>query len=433
MFRPQRSLAATDFSDPSAVALRMAARLAMQYEAELHVLHAEDPLLCAAAHVEHVDLSREAHEELCAFVQRAELPPALVTHLHVNGGPAAEVICAIANRERADVVVVGARGISGFRAGRLRLDSRRSAETKRSSSAAGSAYVAAAITDRFRFVRRRSSDRRRRLHRWFIPGSRRGVRAGASASDIVGTLARRSRAGGNPAMERPRYAGDGGGTRSRVRGTMTSRPSGRGWNAGVRTSRNGASRGDDCRRHFARIALPDSCARTSAAARLGRCTRCACRSCRIARPRSNVDVHGTGNTGLGAATCRYGSSASTASRNSFNVRSTLARPRRRAIGSISRPSSGGNLRLKPIVSTRMHTPPSSSTNRVNVFARHRNPLSCPSRSSRSRDDPAFFTWRICVAVPMDRAPRASCSYVTTVRVSSTAETSPASSLSRAST
>jgi len=114
MFRPQRILTATDFSEPSAVALRMAARLAMQYEAELHILHAEDPLLCAAARVEHVDLSREAHEELCAFVHRAELPPALVTHLHVNGGPAAEVICAIANRERANVVVVGARGISGF-------------------------------------------------------------------------------------------------------------------------------------------------------------------------------------------------------------------------------------------------------------------------------------------------------------------------------
>jgi len=114
MFRPRHVLAATDFSEPSRVAMRMAGRLAAHYKAELHILHAEDPLLCAAARMNHVDLAREAREELTEFLRGCTLPSTLVTHMHVMGGPAAEVICDIALREHADVIVVGARGLSGF-------------------------------------------------------------------------------------------------------------------------------------------------------------------------------------------------------------------------------------------------------------------------------------------------------------------------------
>ena len=46
MFPPHRVLAAIDFSEASRVALRMAARLAAHCDSELHVLYAEDPLLC---------------------------------------------------------------------------------------------------------------------------------------------------------------------------------------------------------------------------------------------------------------------------------------------------------------------------------------------------------------------------------------------------
>ena len=46
---PRRILAATDFSEGSRVALTFAGRMAKQCHGTLHVLHAEDPLLSAAA------------------------------------------------------------------------------------------------------------------------------------------------------------------------------------------------------------------------------------------------------------------------------------------------------------------------------------------------------------------------------------------------
>jgi nucleotide-binding universal stress UspA family protein len=114
MFHPRRVLAATDFSEPSRVALTMAARLAIQCHAELHVLHVEDPLLCAAARADHLDLSAQSREDLDALITGADLPSWLVTHQHVVIGKATEGICNVACRERADVVVVGATGVSGF-------------------------------------------------------------------------------------------------------------------------------------------------------------------------------------------------------------------------------------------------------------------------------------------------------------------------------
>jgi nucleotide-binding universal stress UspA family protein len=56
-----------DFSDPSRVALDFAARLATQSGAALHVLHALDPLLSAAADAHEIDLTRESREELVRF------------------------------------------------------------------------------------------------------------------------------------------------------------------------------------------------------------------------------------------------------------------------------------------------------------------------------------------------------------------------------
>ena len=71
MFPPKVVLAAVDFSEPSRVALTCAARLAKQCGAELHVLHAEDPLLACAAQKAGVDLTRETRDELTAFMQSA--------------------------------------------------------------------------------------------------------------------------------------------------------------------------------------------------------------------------------------------------------------------------------------------------------------------------------------------------------------------------
>ena len=51
------------------MALDFAARLANQCGATLHVLHAQDPLLAAAAQSEGIDLVRESREELARFTQ----------------------------------------------------------------------------------------------------------------------------------------------------------------------------------------------------------------------------------------------------------------------------------------------------------------------------------------------------------------------------
>lgn len=113
MFPPRVVLAAVDFSACSRVALTCAARLAKHAGAELHVLHAEDPLLAGAARAGGVDLARETRDELGAFMQSAAPAGDWTPIHHVIAGRAVDVIRDIAARERADVVVVGMHGMSG--------------------------------------------------------------------------------------------------------------------------------------------------------------------------------------------------------------------------------------------------------------------------------------------------------------------------------
>jgi len=113
MRNPNRILAAVDFSDRSRVALGFAARLARRFDAELHVMHAQDPLLSAAAENRGIDLARETEDELRAFI--ADTWPARRCRLHfdVIVGPASTSIAHAAERERADVIVMAAHGMSG--------------------------------------------------------------------------------------------------------------------------------------------------------------------------------------------------------------------------------------------------------------------------------------------------------------------------------
>jgi nucleotide-binding universal stress UspA family protein len=114
MLPPRVVLAAVDFSEPSRVALNVAARLAIQSGASLHVLHAEDPLLASAARAAGVELASETRGELQAFVQSAVPAGRLAAPaLHVVTGPPVETLCDIAQREKADVVVMGVHGMSG--------------------------------------------------------------------------------------------------------------------------------------------------------------------------------------------------------------------------------------------------------------------------------------------------------------------------------
>lgn len=113
MIPPKRILVGVDFSDSSRTALAFAARLTLHTRGVLKVLHVQDPTLTAAARTAHVNLADESAEELRRFIQST--PPAQQTNpeTFVICGTAGTVLCDIAARERADVLVVGAHGMSG--------------------------------------------------------------------------------------------------------------------------------------------------------------------------------------------------------------------------------------------------------------------------------------------------------------------------------
>jgi nucleotide-binding universal stress UspA family protein len=76
------------------------------------VLHVQDPILTEAARAAHVNLGAESMEELRRFV--AGTPPAdrCQPETFVVCGSPGTVLCSIAEREQADVLVVGAHGMS---------------------------------------------------------------------------------------------------------------------------------------------------------------------------------------------------------------------------------------------------------------------------------------------------------------------------------
>jgi nucleotide-binding universal stress UspA family protein len=106
MMPPRAILAAVSFSDSSRVALVLAARLARHCDAELHVLHVEDPLLDAAARYEGIDLSIETYAELQRFVASAWPAVQCLPQTHVLAGAVVDVILDVAHRHRADLIVV---------------------------------------------------------------------------------------------------------------------------------------------------------------------------------------------------------------------------------------------------------------------------------------------------------------------------------------
>jgi nucleotide-binding universal stress UspA family protein len=113
MIPPRTVLAAVDFSESSRSALTFAARLAKHGGARLHVVHAQDPLLASAARSAGIDIDDETRAELSAFMQST--PPAgeWIPFHEVAEGQATAAICEVADRENADVIVVGAHGMSG--------------------------------------------------------------------------------------------------------------------------------------------------------------------------------------------------------------------------------------------------------------------------------------------------------------------------------
>lgn len=112
MLPPKVVLTTTDFSEASRPGLVAAAQLARATGAALHVLHAEDPLLAAAAQHQRVDLAAKTLEELRAFVG-ATIPDAEGVQLHVRSGKADEAIAEAAAALGADMIVIASHGRTG--------------------------------------------------------------------------------------------------------------------------------------------------------------------------------------------------------------------------------------------------------------------------------------------------------------------------------
>jgi nucleotide-binding universal stress UspA family protein len=114
MIPPTRVLATIDFSESSRVALTMAARLARACRAELVVLHAEDPLIVAAAATKGLDIATDTRKELEAFVASVWPASECQPRSHViNGDVPVNAILNFGHRENVDVIVTGSHGASG--------------------------------------------------------------------------------------------------------------------------------------------------------------------------------------------------------------------------------------------------------------------------------------------------------------------------------
>ena len=107
-------LCPVDFSEASRAAVRTASRFARQFQAGLHVLFVEDPLLAQAEHM--VSPPPDLMGELRAFLAGTpdlDLPGEPQLHL-ATGTPDVEIV-ACAARERIDLTVMGAHGLTGVR------------------------------------------------------------------------------------------------------------------------------------------------------------------------------------------------------------------------------------------------------------------------------------------------------------------------------
>ncbi|CAG1008222.1 Universal stress protein/MSMEI_3859 [Myxococcaceae bacterium] len=115
-------LAATDFSTTAAAALRWAAELARAHRAKIVVAHALAPPIPPAASPDFISLPPDFHEQYReAALRRLTADVESVRAQGVEAasdldiGPAAPLVLEIAQKHAADLIVVGTRGLTGFR------------------------------------------------------------------------------------------------------------------------------------------------------------------------------------------------------------------------------------------------------------------------------------------------------------------------------
>jgi nucleotide-binding universal stress UspA family protein len=112
---PRCILVAVDLADCSKTALRFAARFARHASATLHVMHALDPHVSAAAERRGANLASESEDELRRLVGDTWPAAQCALHFDVVVGERVPSIVHVAERECADLIVMGAHGTSPVR------------------------------------------------------------------------------------------------------------------------------------------------------------------------------------------------------------------------------------------------------------------------------------------------------------------------------
>jgi nucleotide-binding universal stress UspA family protein len=109
----KRVLVATDLSDASSWAATLAYALVGRRGGEVHLLHVAQP---PGRDEEHSAADAELARRLRALAPSAAGREGITTHVEIARGPVVAEICAAAERLGVDVVCLGSRGESGFKA-----------------------------------------------------------------------------------------------------------------------------------------------------------------------------------------------------------------------------------------------------------------------------------------------------------------------------
>jgi len=119
---PSRILVPTDMSDAAAHALRYASRLARRFDATLLIVHARDivqPIdfgapMTPMALTSDAELADIAREELLSFAE-SNVPPQVPFEIAVVDDKPLNAIVSFAKSSKADLIVMGTHGRTGFR------------------------------------------------------------------------------------------------------------------------------------------------------------------------------------------------------------------------------------------------------------------------------------------------------------------------------
>jgi len=120
MITIKQILVPVDFSDTSKLAMKYAAEFAHKFKAELHIIHAVEPVVYASEPFAPINTGeiqvaqeRMARDEIAKW-HRSFIPDEIKTHEDVMIGKAYTEIIRYAQEHKIDVIIIGTHGRSGF-------------------------------------------------------------------------------------------------------------------------------------------------------------------------------------------------------------------------------------------------------------------------------------------------------------------------------